>query len=92
MYSITKNIKILSFSMMLIGLLALAYGFYSAPHTLEEAKEMVSNHGYDDHGSNYGEEYNSNSTQKKDKTNVDLQEDSHKMSHDEHVYLSLIHI
>tara|TARA_B100001057_G_scaffold348036_1_gene349363 strand:- start:530 stop:1870 length:1341 start_codon:yes stop_codon:yes gene_type:complete len=89
MYSITKNIKILSFSMMLIGLLALAYGFYSAPHSLEEAKEMVSNHGYDDHGSNYGEEYNSNSTQKKDKTNVDLKEDSHKMSHDEHVYHQL---
>ena len=40
MYSITKNIKILSFSMMLIGLLALAYGFYSAPHSLEEAKEI----------------------------------------------------
>ena len=89
MYSITKNIKILSFSMMLIGLLALAYGFYSAPHSLEEAKEMVSNHGYDDHGSNYGEEYNSNSTQNKDKTNVDLQEDSDKMSHDEHVYHQL---
>ena len=89
MYSITKNIKILSFSMMLIGLLALAYGFYSAPHSLEEAKEMVSNHGYDDHGSNYEEEYNSNSTQKKDKTNVDLKEDSHKMSHDEHVYHQL---
>ena len=89
MYSITKNIKILSFSMMLIGLLALAYGFYSAPHSLEEAKEMVSNHGYDDHGSNYGEEYNSNSIQNKDKTNLDLQEDSHKMSHDEHVYHQL---
>ena len=89
MYSITKNIKILSFSMMLIGLLALAYGFYSAPHSLEEAKEMVSNHGYDDHGSNYGEEYNSNSIQNKDKTNVDLQEDSDKMSHDEHVYHQL---
>ena len=89
MYSITKNIKILSFSMMLIGLLALAYGFYSAPHSLEEAKEMVSNHGYDDYGSNYGEEYNSNSIENTDKTNVDLQEDSLKMSHDEHVYHQL---
>ena len=89
MYSITKNIKILSFSMMLIGLLALAYGFYSAPHSLEEAKEMVSNHGYDDNGSNYGEEHNTILIQNKDKTNVDLQEDRHKMSHDEHVYHQL---
>ena len=41
MYILTKNIKILSLLMMISGFIALAYGFYSAPHSVEEAKEMA---------------------------------------------------
>ena len=49
--------------MMLIGFVALAYGFYSAPHSIEEAKEMVSSHGHEDHGSDQGKDYNSKSAE-----------------------------
>ena len=89
MYSLTKNIKILSFSMMLIGFVALAYGFYSAPHTIEEAKEMVSSHGHEDHGSDHGKNYNSKSVENENKIDADHHEDGHEMSHDEHVYHQL---
>ena len=41
MYKVSKNIKILSFSLMIIGALGLAFSFYSAPKTIEQAKEMV---------------------------------------------------
>ena len=51
MYKVSKNIKILSFSLMIIGALGLAFSFYSAPKTIEQAKEMVA----DSHGDNHGE-------------------------------------
>jgi len=50
MYKVSKNIKILSFSLMIIGALGLAFSFYSAPKTIEQAKEMVA----DSHGDNHG--------------------------------------
>ena len=76
MYTITRNIKILSFSLMTLGILGIAYGFYVAPKTIEESKEIIAashddshssdSHGSDSHGS-----------------------DSHVMSHDEHVFHQL---
>jgi len=50
MYKVSKNIKILSFSLMIIGALGLAFSFYSAPKTIEQAKEMVADSHGDDHG------------------------------------------
>ena len=56
MYTITRNIKILSFSLMTLGILGIAYGFYVAPKTIEESKEIIAAshddyHSSDSHGS-----------------------------------------
>ena len=84
MYTITRNIKILSFSLVVFGLLGIGYGFYNAPKTIEESKEMMANkhhdshssdsHGYDSHSSDDSYSYGS---------------ESHEMSHDEHVFHQL---
>ena len=50
MYKFTKNIKIFSLSLIILGALGLGYGFYSAPSSVEEAKAMVSNLHEDSHG------------------------------------------
>ena len=53
MYKFTKNIKIFSLTLIFLGALGLGYGFYSAPSSVEEAKEMVSN----SHGDSHEEEF-----------------------------------
>ena len=88
MYTLTKNIKILSSLMMISGFIALAYGFYSAPHSVEEAKEMVSSHDHDNHGPEHEKDYYDKSAQKENKNMLDHNE-GHEMSHDEHVYHQL---
>ena len=40
-YIVSKQIKILAISFMLIGLVGIVYGFVSAPSNIEEAKEIV---------------------------------------------------
>jgi|TARA_B110000259_G_scaffold118375_1_gene134685 hypothetical protein len=50
MYKFTKNIKIFSLTLIILGALGLGYGFYSAPSSVEEAKAMVSNLHEDSHG------------------------------------------
>ena len=50
MYKFTKNIKIFSLTLIILGALGLGYGFYSAPSSVEEAKAMVSNSHEDSHG------------------------------------------
>jgi len=56
-YKFSNQIKVLSISLILIGLLGILYGFYTAPSTVEEAKEIVASMSHDsDHGgSGYGE-------------------------------------
>ena len=50
MYQFSKNLKIVSLSLMLMGALALGIGFLSAPSTVEEAKAMVADaHGHGGH-------------------------------------------
>ena len=49
MYKVSKNIKVLSFTLMIVGALGLAFSFYSAPKTIEQAKEMVVASHHDDH-------------------------------------------
>ena len=51
MYTITRNIKILSFSLMTLGILGIAYGFYVAPKTIEESKEIIAASHDDSHSS-----------------------------------------
>ena len=50
MYKFTKNIKIFSLTLIILGALGLGYGFYSTPSSVEEAKAMVSNLHEDSHG------------------------------------------
>ena len=56
--------------MMISGFIALAYGFYSAPHSVEEAKEMVASHCHDNHGSDDEKDYYDKSTQKENEKYV----------------------
>ena len=51
MYSFSKNLKIFSLILMVVGAVALGIGFLSAPTTVEEAKAMVADaHGHGGHG------------------------------------------
>jgi CheY-specific phosphatase CheX len=50
-YNFSSKVKIFSLSLVVIGLMGIAYGFYSAPSTVEEAKEIVANMS---HGSDHG--------------------------------------
>ena len=100
MYKVTKNIKILSFSLMIFGLVGLVYGFYTAPHSIEESKAIIASYSHGEHGS----DHDVDSEHKDDSHNSDhallsdhLEEadslshksDDHSASHDEHVYHQL---
>ncbi|MAD96337.1 MAG: quinol:cytochrome C oxidoreductase [Flavobacteriaceae bacterium] len=50
MYQFSKNLKLTAFGLIIVGLLGIGYGFYSAPSTVEEAKAMVADHGSHDDG------------------------------------------
>ena len=87
MYVISRNIKILSFSLMVLGLLGIGYGFYNAPKTIEESKEMIANMHHDSHSSDsHGHDSHSSDSHAYDSNSSD---DSHQMSHDEHVFHQL---
>ena len=103
MYKLSTNIKIFSFSLIVLGLLGIGYGFYSAPKTIEESKQMVANYHDDSHSSS--DSHSSESDSSESYGYNTHSSDSHVMSHDEHVYhqlanrpwaalyvLSLIHI
>ena len=46
-YIVSKQIKILAISFMLIGLVGIVYGFVSAPSNIEEAKEIVASKSHE---------------------------------------------
>jgi hypothetical protein len=54
MYQFSQRFKITTFVLMGLGLLGLAYGFLSAPSTVEEAKAIVAAHAADGHGDGHG--------------------------------------
>ena len=91
MYVITRNIKILSFSLVILGLLGIGYGFYNAPKNIEQSKEIMANkhhdsHGHDSHSSDsHGHDSHSSDSYGHDSHS----EGSHQMSHDEHVFHQL---
>ena len=100
MYKVTKNIKILSFSLMILGLVGLAYGFYTAPHSIEESKAIVASSSHGEHGSDHAvdledkdESHSSDyaivSDHSEEVNNLDFKSDEHSVSHDEHVYHQL---
>ena len=100
MYKVTKNIKILSFSLMILGLVGLAYGFYTAPHSIEESKAIVASSSHGEHGSDHAvdledkdESHSSDhaivSDHSEEVNDLDFKSDEHSVSHDEHVYHQL---
>ena len=86
MYTITRNIKILSFSLMTLGILGIAYGFYVAPKTIEESKEIIAASHDDSHSS---DSHSSDSHGSDSHSSDSHSSDSHVMSHDEHVFHQL---
>jgi hypothetical protein len=53
MYQFSGKIKVFSLALILVGVLGIGWGFYSAPGSLEETKEMMAAHG--DHGDGHGD-------------------------------------
>jgi len=49
MYTFSSKLKTLSFALMIIGLLGVAYGFLSTPSTVEDVKVMMQD-SHDAHG------------------------------------------
>ena len=87
MYKVSANIKIFSFTLIILGLLGIGYGFYSAPKTIEQSKEMVSSHGHSSHSLT---DSHSNDSHSADSHSSDSHGyDSHEKSHDEHVFHQL---
>ena len=87
MYKLSTNIKIFSFSLIVLGLFGIGYGFYSAPKTIEESKQMVANYHDDSHSSS--DSHSSESDSSESYGYNTHSSDSHVMSHDEHVYHQL---
>jgi len=56
MYQFSQRFKLTTYVLMALGLLGLAYGFLSAPSTVEEAKAMVAAHDSAGHGSAHAED------------------------------------
>ena len=55
MYQFSQRFKLTTYVLMALGLLGLAYGFLSAPSTVEEAKAMVAAHDSAGHGSEHAD-------------------------------------
>ena len=83
-YKFSNQIKVLSISLTLIGLLGILYGFYAAPSTVEEAKEIVASmsHDSDYGGSGYGESDHGDSE-------YGYESSGYEYDHDKHVFNQL---
>ena len=87
MYKVSANIKIFSFTLIILGLLGIGYGFYSAPKTIEQSKQMVSSHGHSSHSMTDSHSKDSHSADSYSSDSYGY--DSHEKSHDEHVFHQL---
>ena len=87
MYKVSTNIKMFSFSLIILGLLGIGYGFYSAPKTIEESKEMIASHGHSSHSS--ADSHSADSYSSNFHSSDSHGYDSHEKSHDEHVFHQL---
>ena len=87
MYKVSANIKIFSFTLIVLGLLGIGYGFYSAPKTIEQSKQMVSSHGHSSHSLTDSHSKDSHSADSYSSDSYGY--DSHEKSHDEHVFHQL---
>ena len=46
-YLFNRRLKLVSFSLMILGLIGLSFGFVTAPKNIQEVREIMSHH---DHG------------------------------------------
>ena len=74
-YKFSKQIKRFSVILIIIGAIGIAFGFYSAPSNVEEAKEIVANMSHDDHGGEHSDDGHGAS--------------GHEYDHDKHVFHQL---
>ena len=90
-YSFNRRLKLLSITLMILGLMGLSYGFITAPKNIQEAREIMSHHDHD-------EQHSDNSIIIKDKIDINSlsikyeskkEEGEHNISHDEHVFHQL---
>ena len=90
-YSFNRKLKLLSFSLMILGLMGLSFGFVTAPKNIQEAREIISHH---DHGEDHSD------SSKIQKESIDInslsimyeskkEDNEHGLSHDEHVFHQL---
>ena len=90
-YSFNRKLKLLSFLLMILGLLGLSFGFITAPKNIQEAREIMSHH---DHGEDHSD------SSKIQKESIDIyslsimyeskkEDTEHGLSHDEHVFHQL---
>ncbi len=95
MYTFSNRLKIGAIVAMVLGVICLAYGFISAPSTVEESKAIMAASHDDGHGGGHGEEASHGEGQE-----ADYMEESghgaagehgeaHNAEHDEHVFHQL---
>ena len=88
MYQFSGKLKLASIILIIVGALGIGYGFFTAPSTLEEAKEIMahqSSHG-DNHGNSHEEKKeDAHHSEKKDEVHGEHHDDAHA----EHVFHQL---
>ena len=81
-YIVSKQIKILAISFMLIGLVGIVYGFVSAPSNIEEAKEIVASKSHD---SGHEDSEHEDSEHEDSEHSNKESEANHEVDHDKHL-------
>ena len=101
MYTFPNKLRNLAIAFMVIGFLGLAYGFITAPSTIEEAKAMVASSHGDGHGESHdaapadshGEETSHAISESHETSSEEhgttSHEEVHDTSHDEHLFHQL---
>jgi len=101
MYTFPNKLRNLAIAFMVIGFLGLAYGFITAPSTIEEAKAMVASSHGDGHGESHdaapadshGEETSHAISESHETSSEEhgttSHEEGHHTSHDEHLFHQL---
>lgn len=80
MYTFSSKLKTFSIALIILGALGIGYGFYSAPKTTEDIKEMMA-HAEDDHGTSTEHDVQSENSGGKD---ADASHTASSDSHDAH--------
>ena len=89
-YKFSTQIKRLSIGLIIIGAIGIAFGFYSAPSNVEEAKEIVASMSHGDGHEGDGHEGDSHEGDGHgEEDHGDKSEVGHEYDHDKHVFNQL---